>query len=85
MRLRLVGGSNGCSRLVRMVELRDRWLLGAVRVSSVRVNCPSDIMALGRPIVIVSNITTALIFITVFTVQFQMVAIESVSWPFPGH
>ena len=42
-------------------------------------------MVLGRLIVIVSNITTALIFITVFTVQFKMVAIESVSWPFPGH
>ena len=63
-------------------------LVGAVRVSSVRVNCPSDIMALCSPIVIVSNTTATFVFIIIIviiiviiglTIQFEIVAIVSVS------
>ena len=61
-------------------------VVGAVRVSSVRVNCPSDIMPLYSPIVIGSNTTTTFMFITIIitvffivglTIQVKMVAIVS--------
>ena len=46
------------SRAIHRYQIGGCWRVAALRVSSVRVNCPSDIMALPCLIVIVSNTTT---------------------------